>query len=318
MKILIIKTSSLGDIIHSFPAIEDIKKNYPESRVDFLVDGTFLSTAKLNQSIDNFFSISLRETKNQSFVKRLNNLNEEINALFKNITYDFVIDFQGLMRTQIIGSKIKKISSSKNFMGYNFRSAKEGLLTFLYDKGINVNKEEHAVMRMKKLAAESLNYGLDKEYDYGFKHEGSDKKNKIIFIHGSSKRNKEYPLDYWKKLAYHLKNFNIDICIPVHGENQLNYFNEIRKTNSRAFKLETDNFDEIKEEFDKCSFFIGVDTGLTHICAGLGLSGIFLFGPTDPSKVGPVFEHQKVIKKSEMTEIYPSLIIEMLKEESFE
>ena len=151
MKILIIKTSSLGDIIHSFPAIEDIKKNYPESRVDFLVDGTFLSTAKLNQSIDNFFSISLRETKNQSFVKRLNNLNEEINALFKNITYDFVIDFQGLMRTQIIGSKIKKISSSKNFMGYNFRSAKEGLLTFLYDKGINVNKEEHAVMRMKKL-----------------------------------------------------------------------------------------------------------------------------------------------------------------------
>ena len=49
----------------------------------------------------------------------------------------------------------------------------------------------------------------------------------------------------------------------------------------------------------------------------LGLSGIFLFGPTDPSKVGPVFDHQRVIKKSEMTEINPSLIIEMLKEESF-
>jgi heptosyltransferase-1 len=77
LKILIIKTSSLGDIIHSFPAIEDIKKNYPESRVDFLVDGTFLSTAKLNQSIDNFYSIRLRETKNQSFLKRLKNLNEE-------------------------------------------------------------------------------------------------------------------------------------------------------------------------------------------------------------------------------------------------
>ena len=145
-----------------------------------------------------------------------------------------------------------------------------------------------------------------------------DKKNKIIFVHGASRRNKEYPLDYWKKLADHLNNFNIDICIPVHGENQINYFNEISKTNSRAFKLETDNFHEIKEEFDKCSFFIGVDTGLTHICAGLGLSGIFLFGPTDPSKVGPVFEHQRVIKKSEMTEINPSLIIEMLKEESFD
>ena len=174
MKILIIKTSSLGDIIHSFPAIEDIKKNYPESRVDFLVDGTFLSTAKLNQSIDNFFSISLRETKNQSFVKRLKNLNEEINASFENISYDFVIDFQGLMRTQIIGSKIKKISSSKNFIGYSFKSAKEGLLTFLYDKGINITKDEHAVMRMKKLAAESLNYELNKEHDYGFKQEGLD------------------------------------------------------------------------------------------------------------------------------------------------
>ena len=82
--------------------------------------------------------------------------------------------------------------------------------------------------------------------------------------------------------------------------------------------METDNFHKIKEEFNKCSFFIGVDTGLTHICAGLGLTGIFLFGPTDPSKVGPVFEHQRVIKKSRMTEINPSLIIEMLKEESFD
>ena len=93
---------------------------------------------------------------------------------------------------------------------------------------------------------------------------------------------------------------------------------EINKINSRSFKLETDNFHEIKEEFVQCSFFIGVDSGLTHICAGLGLSGIFLFGPTDPSKVGPVFDHQRVIKRSEMTEINPSLIIEMLKEESFE
>ena len=251
-------------------------------------------------------------------MKRLKNLNKEINASFKNITYDFVIDFQGLMRTQIIGSKIKKISSSKNFIGYSFKSAKEGLLTFLYDKEINVTKDEHAVMRMKKLAAESLNYEPNKEHDYGFKQEGLDKKNKIIFVHGSSRRNKEYPLDYWKKLADHLNDFNLDICVPVHGENQLNFFKEINKINSRAFKLETDNFHKIKEEFDKCSFFIGVDTGLTHICAGLGLSGIFLFGPTDPSKVGPVFDHQRVIKKSEMTEINPSLIIEMLKEESFE
>ena len=123
---------------------------------------------------------------------------------------------------------------------------------------------------------------------------------------------------HFSKDSDHLNDFNLDICIPVHGENQLNYFKEINKINSRAFKLETDNFHKIKEEFDKCSFFIGVDTGLTHICAGLGLSGIFLFGPTDPSKVGPVFDHQKVIKKSEMTEINPSLIIEMLKEESFE
>ena len=318
MRILIIKTSSLGDIIHSFPAIEDIKKNYPESRVDFLVDNTFLSTAKLNKSIDNFFPISLRETKNQSFMKRLKNLNEEINESFKNINYDFVIDFQGLMRTQIIGSKIKKISSSKNFIGYDFRSAKEGLFTFLYDRGINVTKDEHAVMRMKKLAAESLNYELNKEYEYGFKQEGLGKKNKIIFVHGSSKRKKEYPLDHWKKLADHLNNLNLDICIPVHGENQLNFFKEINKINSRSFKLETDNFHEIKEEFGQCSFFIGVDSGLTHICAGLGLSGIFLFGPTDPLKVGPVFDHQRAIKRSEMTEINPSLIIKMLKEESFE
>ena len=115
-------------------------------------------------------------------------------------------------------------------------------------------------MRMKKLAAESLNYELNNEYEYGFKQEGPDKKNKIIFVHGSSRRNKEYPLNYWKELADHLNDFNLDICIPVYGENQLDYFKEINKINSRASKLETDNFQKIKEEFNNCSFFIGVDT----------------------------------------------------------
>ena len=224
MKILIIKTSSLGDIIHSFPAIEDIKKNYPESRVDFLVDSTFLSTAKLNQSIDNFFSISLRETKNQSFVKRLKNLNEEINASFKNITYDFVIDFQGLMRTQIIGSKIKKISSSKNFIGYNFKSAKEGLLTFLYDKGINITKDEHAVMRMKKLAAESLNYESNKEHDYGFKQEGLDKKNKIAEVSinlNPSLRGRNYGYQLLSmSIKKFLKNHKIDLIAKIKETNE--------------------------------------------------------------------------------------------------
>ena len=102
----------------------------------------------IKESVDN--QVSFGDAKISE--KHSNFFINSKNASFENISYDFVIDFQGLMRTQIIGSKIKKISSSKNFIGYSFKSAKEGLLTFLYDKRINITKDEHAVMRMKKLA----------------------------------------------------------------------------------------------------------------------------------------------------------------------
>ncbi len=318
MKILIIKTSSLGDIIHSFPAIEDIKKKFPNCKIDYLVDNTFLRTARLNKNIDNFLTISHREKMNKSIFLRINDLDKELNSIFKNRYYDQIIDLQGLIRTQILGARIRKITGSKQFNGYDFKSAREALFVFLYDKKIGVSKNLHAVKRMKNLVASCLDFPPEKDINFGHEINHLKRENKVVFIHGSSKKSKEYPTENWKKIARYLKNYMVDICIPVNDNEQRIFFNEINKLNNKAYKLETEDLEKIKNELAKCSFFIGVDTGFTHICSSFGMSGIFLLAKTDPIKAGPIFNHQKVIRQKSMDKIDPEEIILFLKEENFD
>jgi len=328
MKILIIKPSSLGDIIHSLPVCVCLKKLFPESYVSYLVFTKFSEILDNNSYID---QIILWDKKNISL--------KYIFGLIKNIRqkkFDIVIDLQGLFRTGIIAY----FSKSKYKLGCP--GLKE--MSFLFLKEVNkFDKTQHAVERnlevikyIAKIFNKTINinrdilqnnikefFPLDINSHFGFAKklllENSFKFNtKLIGIIPSAGQKKKI----WSKenfavlcneiidkfqykiIFFGSKNDNSIvnmICNKIH--NKKNIINVCGKINLK----------QLVSLLSFCNLVIGNDTGPIHIASALDIPVIGLYGPSKPLQLLPYNKKSIFIYKRYINDIKPSEILEKLK-----
>ncbi len=214
-KILIIRLSSLGDIVHTYPMLYDIKSHFAECQVDWLVDESFADLVKLNHQIDNVIPIPLRRWKKNKlgFLFNLKIWKNEI----KHLEYDYIIDSQGLVKSALLA----KCFSGKIY-GLGKNSIREKLASYLYHEKIETGKNLLAVTKNRLLAAKifdyeidlnSINFGLNKS-DYPALQIIQGKKY-IIFFHATSRDSKKYPVQYWVDLAnFIIKKYDVMIILP--------------------------------------------------------------------------------------------------------
>lgn len=290
IKVLIIRLSSIGDIIHTFPMIKDIKDNISNVSIDWLVDKSFCELLKQNKNVDNVIGIPLRKWKKNKLCIVSNFLKWRKNI--KNKDYDFIIDAQGLIKSSILTRVF-----NGNSYGYNFKSAREQLASIFYKNRINMEKNVLATTKNRLLCQKIFNYKIDlSNVDFGiedfFKDNNSNViKNKyVIFFHAASKDEKKYPVGYWVNIAIHiLEEYDLNIVLP-YGNNK-----EKEEAIRLKDKINSDkvivaekiyNFTELSELIYGASFVIGVDTGLIHLANALNKKTIALYTNTNPSKTG--------------------------------
>src|SRR5947208_3610537 len=104
MNILIVRLSSLGDIIHTYPMLYDIKTNIPNCNVDWLVDDEFVELVKLHPLVNNVVSIPLRKWAKNKFtlLKNFITWKKKLKLEYKNNHYDYILDSQGLLKSAIL------------------------------------------------------------------------------------------------------------------------------------------------------------------------------------------------------------------------
>ena len=152
MRILLVKLSSMGDIFHTYPAINDLKSVYPEARLEWLVDSQFAEIAAWHPDVDEIHSLPLRafkKNKNLVLKKSLSDLLGKVRMRH----YDFIIDAQGLIKSAWLTRQMKGLRC-----GYNRRSIREKLAPLFYQKRFSVSKDQHAITRIRQLFAKTLNY----------------------------------------------------------------------------------------------------------------------------------------------------------------
>ncbi|MGI9215337.1 MAG: lipopolysaccharide heptosyltransferase I [Gammaproteobacteria bacterium] len=316
MKILVIKMSSIGDLIHTFPAIIDAKLHIKDLSIDWMVDEDFLEIINIYknfnnlQAIDQIISIPLRKIKR-------NILKELIKFNFKNflnqvrsVEYDLIIDPQGLLKSALLA----KLAKTKNIVGFDFNSCREKFASFLYQNKITVNKDLHAIFRTKKLFANSLNYPYQEEIgkiNYGldlksFKNLTKfipetlfNHKKYIVLLHGTSWESKHWSINYWNQLSKLIIADNISIVIFVNdikqqqfAEQLLTFLNNTLDNNeSNNYKnkiiiLSKLNFSNIIVILANALGVVAVDTGFAHLAASIGLPIVGIYGPTSISRSG--------------------------------
>jgi heptosyltransferase-1 len=243
MKVLIIKMSSMGDLIHTLPALTDAALNLAlklsklgESvSFDWVVEEGFAEIPAWHPGIHKVIPIGLRRWRKNLFKTNFLKQTKEILQFVKNLRaekYDLVIDAQGLFKSALVGRLARTTKSKKlTFFGTDKDSAREGGASFFYGQKISVPKGLHAITRTRILFSKIFDYALDPSGlifpDYGLRNvslgergqsadsnNSNNKKPFVLFLHGTTWESKHWPEKYWAELAQKVLAHGWDVYLP--------------------------------------------------------------------------------------------------------
>ena len=200
MKVCVIKTSSMGDVIHTLPALTDAQKVIPNLSIDWVVEENFAEIPRWHPSVNRVIPIALRRWRKSPFSIQTRNEWKNYRTLLQAENYDAVIDVQGLIKSALFATRFAQGMK----YGYDRKSIREPLASFFYDKKYAIPYQQHAVERIRQLFAQSLGYELPQvQGDYGiarhFLHQTSEQ-NYVIFIHSTTRADKHWEESGWQKL----------------------------------------------------------------------------------------------------------------------
>ena len=292
MKILLFKLSSLGDLIHTFPALTDALAHDPSLEITWVVENAFADVPLWHPAVKKVIVAPLRQIKkngwNFASLKAMKDFIRQLRAEH----YDVAIDAQGLYKSALL---MRCVKGKK--MGYAKGCARESVW-WLYQKRIAVDRHQHAIFRIKALLAGALNYQASTGVDYGLHldpevslRKSQDDRKAILFAHGTTWPSKHYPDSSWKELVRLATEAGYEVWLPQVTDAELKRA-QFLKINDQVKILPKMSLSEIKSTLQKARGVIAVDTGLAHIAAALSIPCVTIYGPTDSNKIGTLGQNQ--------------------------
>jgi heptosyltransferase-1 len=286
LKLLIVKTSSLGDVIHNLPIIHDLCTHNPNIQIDWIVEESFADIPRLHPKVNKVITVALRRWRKNLLSKKTW---QEIFAFRRSIRqeqYDLVLDTQGLLKSGLIASICR---GEKH--GYDKNSIREPLASFFYNIKHSVSRNLHAVTRNRHLAAASLNYQSPIDIpEYGIKALKTPAikltRACVIGLHGTSRDSKLWPTEHWIALGQALAKQKIHLVLPWASVAEYQRANNIVSSLNNATVLPKLSISELAGVINHAKYAVGVDTGLSHLAVALGIPTVAIYTDTDPALTG--------------------------------
>lgn len=280
--IAIIKLSAMGDIIHAMVALQFIKSNYKNIKIDWFVESAFSEVLKNNPHIDNIYELNLKSIKkNKKEIFRQIQLARK----YSKNRYDLVIDAQGLIKSAIVSKLI-----GRNVVGFSKLSIREKFASNFYTQKVAISYEKNAIDRNAKILSEPLNFTitkkdiLNKEPFLYFENEDkkiykflSKNKKNVLLIIGASWPSKMYSNEKFAKITNSLDE---NYLIVWGSETEKQIAKSICENSSNAKILPKLDLNSLKALVSSVDLVIGNDTGPTHMAWALNIPSITLFGNT--------------------------------------
>ena len=294
MRTLIIKTSSLGDVLHTLPAVTDAAAQCPGMRFDWVVEEAFAEVPAWHAAVDDVIPVALRRWKHRPFrVLRLGEPQAAVRHI-RQREYDQVIDAQGLMKSAVMTRFARGPRA-----GLDRRSAREALASYACDRRIPVARNLHAVTRVRQLFATALDYPIpDTAADYGIKANFTpgERQPYLVFLHGTTWPTKHWPEPYWVQLTAMASAAGLRVKIPWGNKTEHQRAERIASASGAVEVLPQMTLSELAAVIVSATAVVGVDTGLVHLAAALGTPCITMYGSTDPGLIGTLGESQAQLR----------------------
>lgn len=302
MKILLVKLSSLGDVVHTLPVVQDILAARPGAQIDWVVEKAFapLLTPLLGKGLQRVIPCELRRWRKAPFSAATRSAWRAFRRELQSQHYDAVIDLQGLTKSALVAWLARLAPGGKRYAMANQTdgSGYEAPTRWVADVTIALAPHSHAVQRGRELAGRALGYTPAVRPDYGLNRalahtERAQGAPEIIaFVHGSSRADKLWPLDHWIALGRQLNAQGYLIALP-HGNAE-----ELAGSQAIAEGLNTGEgktvvlprlaLDQLTQQLAQCAGVIGVDSGLSHIAVALDLPHVQIYNFDTAWRTGPL------------------------------
>ena len=291
MKVLLVKTSSLGDLVHALCAVTEAQQ-HREFQLSWVVEAGLEPIVQLHPAVQEVIPVAIRRWR-RSMMQSASEVGAFISQL-RSTEYELIIDAQGLLKSAMI----TRFARGQRH-GFDRASARESIASRFYDQCHPVPVNLHAVTRQKLLLAGCLGYEARPGADYGIPVDTRRKHKKIMLLHGTSWASKELPESYWRELAILATAAEYELLLLGGNEQEWQRAQRIG-AGLKAEVLRQPPLKEVIKKMQSCAGVLSVDTGLGHLAAALGLPLVALFGATDPRLTGMTGSSTKVITNNHL------------------
>ena len=312
MKILIIKLTSMGDLMHALPALTDASKQIPNIEFDWVVDESFSEIHLWHPKVNSVIKTNHRIWKRNIFSFKLLNEINNIKKILNNKNYDAVIDMQNNLKSAAVSYLIKEPVN-----GMDKESVREYLAHFAYQFKHSIAKDDHAINRQRNLLAMSLDYKIKEEkLDYGITTNNFKKpklqlpKNYLFLVHNASWPSKMWPISYWQELIKYINQEGFIGLLPSGSIEEYERAREIASVSDQCIALKTLSLNETAFIINQAEGCVCSDTGLAHLAALLNKPSVTMYSVTKTGLIGTKGKNQKhiIASDSKMESIHPQLV----------
>lgn len=288
MRILLVKTSSLGDVVHNLPVASDLARRFPGAIIDWVVEEAFADIPRLHPAVRHVIPVALRRWRKHPGAvttwREVVAFRRQLHAL----SYDLVLDTQGLLKSALLVGQAR-LGLRGRRVGYDRHSAREPLAACFYNISFPVDRRLHAVERNRQLAAraggydpDALNYGIHPPTPPAF----APAIPYAVLLTATSRADKEWPEPAWLELAAGLGERGYVCVLPAGSAGERERAERLAQSMAGGIAAPPLGLTDLAGLLGGAGLVVGVDTGLTHLAAALGKPTIALFCGSSPELTG--------------------------------
>lgn len=279
-RILLIKSSSLGDVIHCLPAVSDMSRQVPDLSLDWVIEDSLADVARLHPAVTRVIPVQLRRWRRHL----LDGETWREFGLFRSrigaAPYDRIIDAQGLIRSAMLARLAAGLHC-----GYDRHSVREPPASLFYDRRYPAGVTLHAVERMRRLVAQAIGYEVPAELDYGVptattRPEWLGAGPYLVGLHGTARADKAWFEERWVELARRAAAEGFSLVLPWGSGAELRRSERIAATSPLGVVPPSLGFAELAALLAGAAAVVGVDTGLTHLASAVGAPVVAIYAAT--------------------------------------
>ena len=304
LRILIVKLSSLGDVVHAMPVVQDIRRALPQAQIDWVVERGFAPLVRRCEGVGRVIECELRRWRKAPLSAETRHAFAMFKVDLQRDTYDAVLDLQGLSKSALVAWLARLTPRGKRYAMANRTegSGYEAPTRWVADVAVSLPAHVHALTRSRELSARALGYPIPSSSSYGLKmytvsihdaikniaNDETTAPGVVALVHGTSRADKLWPVANWIELGLALHEQGLCVALPHGSDDELQRAQAIAAALPKAVVWPRLGLDALVDALGACVGVVGVDSGLSHIAVALDLPHVQLYNFDTAWRTGPL------------------------------